>query len=219
MLHDRHQLHGVITQSFDARQNPVCKFTVGTNTVFLGRHTDMCLIDKRDRVGNEAAVGPGPRLRRIPDFTDPVKADLVLYHTACVKRNMVAEAVAVLHHGPDPASVMQRIFRKLQLPVPVFQAGHGICCFIPAVKITHQEQRIGCGRPLPVNPALAGVMKAIVLMRIGKVAQFSGTRKLCAYPQVVFLPLFQILPERHECLVIIQNTQHFRRSSRLSLML
>ena len=64
MLHDGHELDGVVAEVLYTGQNVIGKFPIGPRTVFLGRHAHMGFIDKRNGVRAKVPVGPGKVFRK-----------------------------------------------------------------------------------------------------------------------------------------------------------
>ena len=76
MLHDGHQLHGVIASLFNAGQNQVGKFAVRANLAFLLCHTHMGFVNEQGVFPLEALVGP---LKGFP----------VIYHLSAEKPGLL----------------------------------------------------------------------------------------------------------------------------------
>ena len=119
VLHDRHELHGVVPEVLHPRQHVVGKLPVGADAVFLGGHAHVSLIDEQVRVGLEFFVRPGVGRDGVPDLTDPLIALGVLNDAPCVERNVPGDGAAVSHDGLDAHAVPERVLGKLYLPVAV----------------------------------------------------------------------------------------------------
>ena len=150
-------------------QHLIGKFPVAADPVFLRRHAHMGLIDQQRPLGYKALVRPGIGLQRIPDLTEPVKADRVLNHTVGIEGNVDREAIPVSHDGPHAAPVMKRPLRQPELPVSVLQTREGMRGLVPVVEVPHQVDGVRCRRPLPVDPAFKTVVKTVVFMGVGKI--------------------------------------------------
>ena len=212
MLHDRHELYGVIAEIFHAGQNIVRKFTVSAGTVFLSRHADMGLIDQRNRIRVKIPVGPGVGFDRIPHLTEPVKADRILNHPSGIERDVVGERVSVSYDRPDPAAVMQDFFRQTQLPVAVFQAGQGMRGPVPVIEVAHEIERVGGRRPLAIDPAVQRVVETVVFVRIGEIAQIPVLNQRIAHAPVIIHTQFDISSEWNQRPILLKNLKHEKKS-------
>ena len=172
MLHDSHELDGVVAGLLHMGQGDVSEFPVGANlALFLG-HADMGLVDVQALVGLEALVGPLELVGGINDLADEGVILLVLNGTAAVQGQMLGAGHVGVHDGLDLAAVPQGVLAlQVQLPVSVIQLGHGVAGLVPIVELALQVQLISGGGPLTVDPAGLGAVEAVVVICICEIIQ------------------------------------------------
>ena len=91
MLHDRHQLNGVVAGFLYTRKCVICKLTVGTDFTFLLRHTNVCFINIKGFLTFELFVCPLEHFAVIYNLTAPGNCLRILCHTTDIKRNMLCD--------------------------------------------------------------------------------------------------------------------------------
>ena len=172
MLHDRHELDGVVACFFHPGQGIVGKLPIGADlALFLG-HAHMGLVDVEGVFAFEALVRPGIGLGVVGDFTAPGDRAGILDHPAGVQGDVLRAAIGGIHHGLDLTALPQGILPgEAQLPAAVAQALQGVTGLIPVVEVAGQIQLFGAGRPLPVDPAARHPVETVILMAVGKVVQ------------------------------------------------
>ena len=211
VLHDRHQLHGVVAVALDAREHVAHELEVGAHALLLGRHAHMRLVDERRHVllRAELLVRPRKGLARIPDGRAEAVGRLVLRDVGCIERDAVLGAAragdAYLHLG----EVAQRAHAgDVNFPVAVAQAGHRMALAVPVVEIADQMHGRGAGRPLAVNPAALLLVEAIIEVAAGKIGQgLPGRKQLLLSGLIALHARVQIALIRGKARIIEQNFQ------------
>ena len=172
MLHDGHELHGVVACLLDAVQGVVGELPVGADSSFLLRHAHMGLVDVQLVFPNKALVRPVEGFLIVGDLALKGDGLLVLHHPAGVQGDVLRAGHVGVHHGLDLAAFPQGIVTgQVQLPVAVLQLGQRMGGLVPVVEFTLQVQLVGAGRPLPVVPAAVNVMEAVVIVGVGEIVQ------------------------------------------------
>ena len=172
MLHDGHQLDGVVACPLHPGQHQIGKFAVRADALGLLRHAHMSLVDEEFILAAEIRVGPGIALPVVHNFGHPGDGFLVLHHPPGVEGNVFRAGHVGVHHGLDPAAFPKRVVAlQIQLPVAVFQLLQGMAGLVPVVEIAGQVELMGAGRPFAVVPAALHVMKAEIAVGIGKIIQ------------------------------------------------
>ena len=181
MLHDGHELDGIVPQILHVGQHVVGKLPIGGDAVILAGHADMGLIDQRRLVAAEIPVRPGIGLQIIPHLAAPALMHPVLGDALGVERDMLGEAVPIAHDGDHPAALAQGIPRQEQLPIAVIGAVQGRIRPMPVVEIAGQIDFVRAGGPLAVDPAVRLMMKAEIAVGVGKVPQTPIPRQLTQF--------------------------------------
>ena len=172
MLHDGHDLNGVVAQRLDPGQNVDPEFFVRAHLALFLSHADVALVDEEVFLGHEALVGPLKRLFGIADHGAPAAGNRILHHPAGVQRDPLQKLAVVFHNGHDLHAVLQRICAgQEQLEYTVFQLGQPVCLPVPAAEIAGQPQVAGSRCPFPVIPAISSLVKTKILAAVGKISQ------------------------------------------------
>ena len=175
VLHDRHQLYGIVSVFHHMGEDLIGKFHIGVDLVVLTGHSHMGFVDQRRLVAGKAGVGPGIRLEVVPNFAAPALCDMILNGAASVERQMLGQMIPVLHDGDDAAALAERVAGEKELPVAVLFLFHRRVKPVPAVEITAQIELIGPGSPFAVDPAVGQSVEAVVFVSVGKVVQRAET--------------------------------------------
>ena len=175
MLHDGHQLHGVVAVRLDARQDVRHELQIGAHALLFRRHTDVGFIDDgRDVLrGPELFVRPRKRLARAPDHGVEAVGLLVLLDVAGIERNTVLGHAVLMGHSHLVAGEMLDGVRALDLnlPVAVAHGRHGMRRAVPAVEIADQVHLLGSRRPLTVHPAALDLVQTVIQITAGEIGQ------------------------------------------------
>ncbi len=174
MLHDGHQLNGVVAQRFDALQIEIGELAIGADALALLRHADVGLVDhqRRDLLAAIAAVRPLEGPFRRPDHARELMGERILHRIADVggRRGQAPAPAGDLEL--DVLAVLQRVRAgKFDLPHAAVQPPKGMRRAVPVVEIADQVNRIRAGRPLAKDPARLCAMKAVVQISVGKRGQ------------------------------------------------
>ena len=194
MLHNGHDLDGIVAQSLDPGQNPLPKFIIGTHPGLLLGHANVALIDVEGLLRLEIPVGPVKFLLRRVDDGTPAHVPGVLHHIVGIERNPVQLPALTRHDGHDLLAVPQGVLPGQEyLEDAVFQLLHGAAVPVPVVKVTGQVHGLRAGGPLPVDPAVAAPMDAVEQMAVGKVRKrLAGGQQGGLGADVVLHPQIQI---------------------------
>ena len=174
VLHDCHQLYGVVAEVADARQVKFGKLTVGADALALLRHADVRLVDeqRRDLALAIAAVGPVERARRRPDLPDELIRLLVLHRAVDVAGDAVECLTAFADLQLDALPMLQDVrTRQLDFPDASFAARERMRGAVPAVEVAHEVYGVRAGRPLAEHPAGLGAVKAVEQIAVGECRQ------------------------------------------------
>ena len=106
MLHNRHDLNGVVPQLSDSGQDFFGKLAVGTHTRLFLRHADMALVDVQGLFRDKSLIAPDKGLRGIVDDGAPAGGYRVLNDPRGVQRDAVQLLTVVNHNGHHPLSVL-----------------------------------------------------------------------------------------------------------------
>ena len=210
MLHNGHELEGIVPRLVDSRQDVVGKLPVGTDLALLLRHANVGLIDIQLVLAGKALVRPRECLTVIHHLALEGDVLLVLHHPAGIQGDVLRAGQVGVHHSLDLAAVPQGVVAgEIQLPVSVAQIGQRVGGLVPAVEFALQIQLVGAGRPLPVVPAAIHVMEAKVHVSVGKIIQALslGQNTFFCRPVQVH-PQINIPGERLKLGIQIQNTIH-----------
>ena len=213
VLHNCHQLDGVVAKILHMGQNVIGKLTIGGNFVFLAGHTYMSLIDQRGLITMKVSVCPGVGIDVVPHFAAPAARLPVLRDTAGIEGNMLGEMIAVLDDGENSAALMDGVTREGENPVAVVGLFHRGGCPLPVVEITCQKQLIGTGCPLTVNPAVFRFVEAIPVICVGKITQgsFAGQNLFCLLGEQIHAQL-KVALKGAELRELLQDRNHKRYS-------
>ena len=171
MLHNGHQLNGVVTGLLHMRKGVIGKLTVRTDLALFLCHTHMGLVDVHMLFALEAGIRPVEGLVVVYDLSAECGGLGVLHHTAGKQRNMFCAGVVSVHNGLDLAAFPQFIFTQIQFPVTVAKIGHRMAGLVPVIELAFQVQLVSAGCPLTVDPAIFQMVDTVVVMCIGKVIQ------------------------------------------------
>ena len=137
MLHDGHQLHGVIACLFNAGKNQVGKFTVRANLALLLCHTHMGFVNEQGVFPFEALVCPLEGFPVVHHLGAEKPGFLVLHGAAGIQGNMLRAGHVGIHNGFYLAPIPQGIVTgQKNLPVSISNGGQGVTGLIPVVEIS-----------------------------------------------------------------------------------
>ena len=172
MLHDGHELDGVVAGLLDTGKDLVSKFPVGTYLTLLLGHAHMGLVDVEGLGGLKVPVCPGIGIPVIHHFCGESRGLGVLDYAAGVERDMLRTGHVDVHHGFDLTALPKGVVPlQHQLPHTVIKTLHGMRGLVPAVKIAGKVELIGTGSPLAVDPGAIEMVDAEIMMGIGKILQ------------------------------------------------
>ena len=169
MLHDRHQLNGVVAQVLDTRQNRIGELAVGGDAIVLAGHPHVRFVDERRLVVFKVPVRPGIRRLLVPYLTAPALRHPVLRDPPRIQRDVLRQHTVVFHDGDDPASLVKRLARQKELPVPAAFAGKGMGGLVPAVEIARKIYVVRARRPFAVDETARNLVEPVPLMRVGEI--------------------------------------------------
>ena len=87
MLHNGHNLDGVVSKILDAWKYVICKLEVGANLSLLLSHAYMALINIRRQLAVEILIGPRKWSLRIIHLCTPLVGLRILYDSSCIQRD------------------------------------------------------------------------------------------------------------------------------------
>ena len=182
MLHNGHQLHGVVAVLFDPRQNIAHELQIRAHALFLGRHADMRLVNQRRHIflRPKFFIRPDKFLPRIPDGGAEIVRLFVLHNIGRIERNAVFRAARAGDGDLHLAAVLERAHAgDLDFPISVAHRLHRMAGAVPVVEIANQVHGRRAGRPLAVDPAALDLVEAVIQMAAGKLRQrLSGGKQL-----------------------------------------
>ena len=210
MLHNGHELEGIVAGLLDSRQDVVGKFPVGADLALLLRHADVGFIDIQLVLARKILVRPVEGLPVVHNFALESDGLLVLHHPAGIQGDVLRAGQVGVHHGLDLAAVPQGVVAgEVQLPVAVAQIRQRVGGLVPAVEFALQIQLVGTGRPLPVVPAAVHMVEAEVHVGVGKIVQALSLGQNTLFGRTVQVhPQINIPGERLQLGIQIQNTIH-----------
>ena len=193
MLHDRHDLNGIVSQRLDAGQRIIDELPIAADSLLFLRHTDVALVDKGVLGGGELPVFPFVR-RLVHDHPAPGVGVLVLQHSSDVKGDPFKESALLQDDRLHVTAVVKGVLPlQIHLPHPVFKGGQGQAEAIPMHHIAGKIHSVGTGCPLSVDPAAVGAVEAEILVAVGKVAQGAIlSHQLGLFAVIVLHPLLDI---------------------------
>ena len=137
MLHNGHELDGVVTRSLDPGQHQVRKLPIGANLSFLLSHAHVSLVNKQGILPAEIAVCPMENLSVVCDLADPFHATLLLNNAAGVEGNVPGALHEGIYHSLYLAALPQSVVTwQKNLPVAVANGGQGMGGGIPIVEFS-----------------------------------------------------------------------------------
>ena len=104
VLHDGHQLDGIITGLLHMGQGIIRKLPVGANLTLFLCHAHMGLVDVQTVLALERAVGPVEGIPVVGDLGSKGDGLGILHHTPGIERNMLRSGQVGIHHGLDLAA-------------------------------------------------------------------------------------------------------------------
>ena len=183
MLHDRHDLNGVVAKLVDAGQNVFPELIEGANLALLLAHTDMALVNKKVLLGHKAAVRPLEFLLGIIDHRVPGDGLGILEHPLCVQGDAVQFLPVVdynRNHGHAVLEGVRSLEEEFEHAVLLFL--HRMLIAVPAAEITGEVHLLRGRCPLPVVPAVLCLVKTKVAVAVCKIRQ-----GLSLFQQFLFL--------------------------------
>ena len=205
MLHDRHELHRVVSGLLDARQHLVAELHVRMDPLLLASHADVGLVDERTA-------------RRLRRFVPPLVLRLVhlraeelrlriLHHVARVRRDALAASAGPAHLEPIVVSGLYRLRGQLQLPDVRAGDAHALVQAVraPLREVSDEPHRGGVRGPLAEDPPAARPVESVVFVRRGPVGEGRlPSRKLVCAGVCVHRPSAYRLLERPQVFVVEQ---------------
>ena len=172
MLHNGHELDGVVARLLDSGQGVVGELAVGAHLTLLLGHTHVGLVDVQLVLAYEILVRPREDLPVVDDLAGKGQGLGVLDHPVGVQGDMLGAGHIGVHNSFDLAALPQSVVALQEdFPVAVSDVGQGMAGLVPAVEVTLQVQLVGAGRPLPVDPAALHMVEAEVVMGVGELVQ------------------------------------------------
>lgn len=171
----------------------------------------MGLVDERRNIARrlKLLVRPLKLLARIPDGGAEVVRLFILGDVRGIQRDAVLGAPGARDGDLHVAAVAQRAHAaQLNLPIAVAQCAHGMALAVPAVEIANQVHGRGARRPLAVHPPLGGLVKAVVKMAAGKLAErLPRCQQLALALAVMAQAFIQIPLKGGEIGIVLKNLQ------------
>ena len=178
MLHDSHDLNGVVTQILDAGQRVLTELIEGADFALLLRHTDVALIDEEILFGLEVGIRPVEG-RHFVDRGTPGGGAGVLDDTGGIQGDAIQLLAVMYHNGHDALAFFQGILTgQEQLKNAILLALHRMGVTIPTAEVTGQVHSFGGRGPFPIDPATFYLMETIVKMTVCKIRKRSVNRQI-----------------------------------------
>ena len=209
MLHDGHDLNGVVAQRLDPGQCILPELVVRADLSLLLGHADMALVDEEILLGLEAFVSPHKGAAGDVHSGAPGRGLLVLHYKIRIDRDPLQLLSIMNNNCADPLTVLQGIHpRQEDFKYTAVFLFHGTAMAIPAVKIAGKIHRFRTGCPFPIIPAIVCTVEAEEFMGIGKIHQrltLGQQRVFCLL--IVLHSKLQITLERAEVRIDLSNSQ------------
>ena len=175
MLHNPHQLDGVVAGLLDAREDLLGELGVGAHALALLGHPHVRLVDERRAVRPHEGVLPRIGLG-LPDLRGEEATLGVLHHAPDVGGQTLAAPAGPVHFQPEELLVLDGLRRAGPLKdLPPGQAlGLVLGQQLPVREVPHQPNIGGVGGPLAEDPALGGLVQTVVLVGAGEGGQGFG---------------------------------------------
>ena len=123
VLHNGHQLNGIVTCFFDAGQHKLGKFAVGAHLALFLSHTHVGFVDVQGLRRLEILIGPVEDLPVIDHFGTPGNLSFFLNHAAGIQGDVVGTLQIGVHNSLDLAAVPKGVVPlQIQLPNAVIQS-------------------------------------------------------------------------------------------------
>ena len=172
MLHDGHQLDGVVAGLLHMGQDVVGELPVGTHLALFLAHADVGLVDVHPLLTLEVGVGPLELVQLVLDLGAPGDGVGILDHTAGEEGQMLGTGQVGVHHGLDLAAGPQGVVAgEVDLPGAAAQILQGVAGLVPVIEFAGQVQLVGTGGPFAVVPAAVNMMEAVVIVGVGKIIE------------------------------------------------
>ena len=187
MLHDGHDLNGIVAQSLDPGQDLILKLGICTDLrLFLG-HTNMAFVDIEGLFRLKVFVRPNKGSFRFMDHRIPLDGCLVLQNILGIQRDTLHLHAIANRDRANTLTIAQRIHTgNIQFKYAAILFFHRIGIAIPIAEITGQVHSFRPGRPLTIDPAVVRLMEAVVQMAVGKLCQSSAVAyQLCLFAVIV----------------------------------
>ena len=110
MLHNGHELYGIVTIGLDTRQDLIGKFPVGPDLALLLGHAHMGFVYIQRILSTKITVGPGILLFIIGDLSAPGNGFGILHHPAGIQRDVLRALHIGIHHRLNTAALPEGIF-------------------------------------------------------------------------------------------------------------
>ena len=171
MLHDGHDLQGVITEITHAGQDPLAELIEGADRLALLCHTDVALIDQRRFARGRIGILPDVS-RLVNNDAAPTVIGGILLDTANIEGNTLKQLTVVPHDRLDTTAVPQRVFTgQTNLKHALSDGSQTQIEPTPTDHITRKVYLLGGGCPLTVDPPVLGSMETEILIAVGKITQ------------------------------------------------
>ena len=139
MLHNGHQLDGIVTGFFYMGQDNVCKLTVSTDASFFLRHTDMRFVNVELIFTDKTIVSPGEQNLVVNNLRVESIVGFVLHCPSCIERKMLCANAIVLNNGFYLAAMPECfITGKIDFPVFIVDPGQRMGGLVPCIKFAFQ---------------------------------------------------------------------------------
>ena len=139
MLHNSHQLDGVVSSFFDMLQCDICKFAVSTNAALFLGHTNMCFINIELIFTDKTIVSPGEQNLVVNNLRVESIVGFVLHCPSCIERKMLCANAIVLNNGFYLAAMPECfITGKIDFPVFIVDPGQRMGGLVPCIKFAFQ---------------------------------------------------------------------------------
>ena len=105
MLHNSHELNGIVARVPDVGKDEIRELPVGANLAFLLGHAHMGLVDEQLVLARKACIRPGESLRFVHHLGAPGDGVGILGNPAGVEGNVLGAGHVGVHNGFHLAAV------------------------------------------------------------------------------------------------------------------
>ena len=169
VLHNGHELDGVVARFLHSGQHQVRKLPISANLALLLGHAHVGLVNIEGILPAEALIRPRKGFLVVRHLAQPVDGAIFLDHPAGIERDVPGALHKSIHHGLHLAALPQGVVPgQVELPVAVAKVFQGMGRGVPVVKFAGEVELVGAGSPLPIVPAPGHMVEAEVFVGIGE---------------------------------------------------